>query len=74
MLQSASLAFSLDVMMVLQYWHTEDIRLVQCIGIAAFSTIAVATGSLTWLLWRTNYTKHNLRREDRKNDRTSKQG
>lgn len=57
MLQSVSFALALDCTLLFQFWFPEDILIIFWINALVFILIAVATASLTWMMWTTNHPK-----------------
>lgn len=55
MLQAGAFALALDVTLLHNYWIPEDQFHIFLINAAVFGVIALATGSMTYLLWKANY-------------------
>lgn len=66
MLQGVAFALAIDLTFLFAFWRPEDILVLFWINAAAFTLVAVATGLLTWMLWRTNHSKHSLKRSKQK--------
>lgn len=55
MLQAGAFALALDVSLIAKYWRPSNDFHMFLINAAVFGIIALATGSMTFLLWKANY-------------------
>ena len=65
MLQAVAFALAIDLTLLFQFWVPVNVLIVFWMNAAVFFLIAIATGALTIMLWRTNHRKvdHPRRRE-----------
>lgn len=68
MLQAGAFALALDVTLMAKYWRPEDPVHLFLINTIVFGVIALATGSMTFLLWKANY---EVKRKDHNQKRRS---
>lgn len=57
MLLGVSLAFAMDLTVLFMFWRPANILVMFWVNAIIISGIAVSTFSLTWLVWRMNYSK-----------------
>lgn len=57
MAHSIAFALAMDVTVLFQYWHPNDILAVFWVEALMFTFIAIATTALTYMLWLYNYRK-----------------
>jgi hypothetical protein len=66
MLQAVAFAIAIDCTLLFQFWFPSNILVIFWINAIVFFLIAISTGALTLMLWRTNHNKrppHPMRRE-----------
>lgn len=71
MLQAFAFAVALDVTLVFSYWKPGDVLFVHWVEVIVFGMIALATSSMTYLLWKLNY---EVRRKEPPHNRRSTDG
>lgn len=57
MLQAVSFALAIDLTLLFQFWVPTNVLIVFWVNFFVFFLIAIATGALTIMLWRTNHKK-----------------
>lgn len=61
MLQSVSFALAIDLTVLFTVWQPENILIYFWVQVFVFGFIAIATGLLTYGLWRTNHSRWGIR-------------
>jgi hypothetical protein len=71
MLQAGAFALAIDVTLIARYWTSPDDLTMFLINNLVFGVIALATASMTYLLWKANY---EVRRKEELHNRRSTDG
>lgn len=68
MLQAVAFALAVDLTLLFQFWTPDNIYVVLWLNVFVFTLIAVATGLLTWGMWRINHNKPDILRIRKKKE------
>ena len=63
MLQAVAFALAIDLTLIFQFWTPSNIYVILWTNVVVFTLIAIATGLLTWGMWRINHNKWVIRRK-----------
>ena len=61
MLQGVAFALVMDLTVLFQFWAPSNILVLFWVNAAGFSLVAIATASLTVMLWRKNHTNRKFK-------------
>lgn len=65
MLQGVAFALAVDLTLLFALW-TPPMMAGYIVSAGGFTLIAISSGTLTWMLWRSNHSKWSLRRSKQK--------
>lgn len=61
MFKAIAFAMALNITLLFQFWHPEDLMVLYLIDAVVFTFIAITTASVTYMVWKLNYSERDTR-------------